>query len=86
MRVRPYGTPVGTSFVYPKIPFSDGGHQFVVTPRSTSTLPPPVTLSTVQPVFNKKHLVSEILVTLSGAVSATEAKETGIYRRSHDAH
>ena len=27
------GTPVGTAFVYPQGPFSDAGHQFVVTPR-----------------------------------------------------
>ena len=39
-----------------------------------------MTLTQVQPVFNKKHLVTEILVTFSGAVDATEAQETGIYR------
>jgi hypothetical protein len=80
------GTPVETSFVYPTIPFSDAGHQFVVTPGSTVTppppvtTPPPVTLTQVQPVFNKKHLVTEILVAFSGAVNVTEAQETGIYR------
>ncbi len=48
---------------------------------SLSTPPfSPVTLTQVQPVFNKKHLVSEILVTFSGAVNAPEAQETGIYR------
>ena len=31
------GTPVGTSFVYPAGPFSDAGHQFVVTPASSPT-------------------------------------------------
>jgi hypothetical protein len=76
------GTPVGNSVVYPQFAYSDAGHQFVVTPGSTSSVPPPspVTLSQVQPVFNKKHLVSEILVTFSGAVNAPEAQETGIYR------
>jgi hypothetical protein len=76
------GTPVATSVVYPTIAYSDGGHQFVVTPGSTSSVPPPppVTLSQVQPVFNKKHLVSEIRVTFSGAVDAPEAQETGVYR------
>jgi len=74
------GTPVGTSFVYPKIPFSDGGHQFVVTPAPTVTPPPPVTLTLVRPVSNKTHLVTEILVTFSGAVNASEAQQTGIYR------
>jgi len=39
-----------------------------------------VTLTLVQPVLNKKHLVTEILVTFSGAVNAPEADETGIYR------
>jgi hypothetical protein len=76
------GTPAGTSFVYPAIPFSDSGHQFVVTPAPTLGGPPPspTTLTLVQPVFNKKHLVTEILVTFSSAVNATEAQETGIYR------
>jgi hypothetical protein len=35
------GTPVTTSVVYPTIPFSDGGHQFVVTQSPTVTPPPP---------------------------------------------
>jgi hypothetical protein len=74
------GTPVGTSFVYPTIAFSDAGHQFVVTPAPTVTPPPLVTLTMVQPVFNKKHLVTEILATFSGAVDAPEAQETGIFR------
>jgi hypothetical protein len=75
------GTAVGTSVVYPTIPFSDGGHQFVVTLAPTVSGPPaPVTLTLVQPVFNKKHLVTEILATFSGAVNAPEAQETGIYR------
>ena len=34
------GTPVGTAFVYPQGPFSDAGHQFVVTPSQTSTPTP----------------------------------------------
>jgi hypothetical protein len=34
------GTPVETAFVYPQGPFSDAGHQFVVTPAS-STSPSP---------------------------------------------
>ena len=74
------GTPVGTSVVYPKIPFSDGGHQFVVTQAPTGSLPPPVALTGVKPVFNKKHMVTEILVTFSGALNVTEAQQTGAYR------
>ena len=34
------GTPVSTSFVYPQGPFSDAGHQFVVTPAPTPTPTP----------------------------------------------
>jgi hypothetical protein len=34
-------TPVGTSFVYPTIPFSDAGHQFVVTQAPSVTPPAP---------------------------------------------
>jgi hypothetical protein len=75
------GTPVGTSVVYPTFAYSDTGHQFVVTQGSTASgPPPPVTLTSVQPVFNKKHLVSEIDVTFNGSVNAQEAQETGIYR------
>jgi hypothetical protein len=39
------GTPVGTSFVYPQGPFSDVGHEFVVTPAQTSTPAPTPTPS-----------------------------------------
>ena len=34
------GTPVNTSFVYPQGPFSDAGHQFVVTPAQSPTPTP----------------------------------------------
>ena len=34
----------------------------------------------VRTVFNKKHLVTQILVTFSGPVDATEAQNTGCYR------
>src|SRR5262249_39269520 len=36
------GTPVLTSFVYPQGPFSDAGHQFVVTPATPTPAPTPV--------------------------------------------
>jgi hypothetical protein len=35
------GTPVLTSFVYPQGPFSDAGHQFVVTPATATPAPAP---------------------------------------------
>jgi hypothetical protein len=74
------GTPVATSVVYPQSAYSNGGQQFVATPGPSVPAPPLVTLAQVQPVFNKKHLVSEILVTFSGAVNAAEAQQTGVYR------
>jgi len=46
-------------------------------------LPPPplVTMTKVQEVMNKKHQVTEVIVTFSGAVNASEADQTtGIYR------
>ncbi len=49
---------------------------------TASTTPPPalVTLTHVQAVTNKKHLVTQIVVTLSGPVNATEAQNVGTYR------
>jgi hypothetical protein len=46
-------------------------------------LPPPpplVTMTHVQDVMNKKHQVTEIIVTFSGAVNATEADALTTYR------
>jgi hypothetical protein len=39
-----------------------------------------VTLTNVQALLNKRHQVTAILVTFSGAVDAAEAVEKGIYR------
>jgi hypothetical protein len=44
------------------------------------TPPQPVTVTVVQPVFNKKHRVIEILVTFSGSVNASEAGNVETYR------
>ena len=79
------GTPVDTATVYPGAPFSDAGHQFVVTPASTSTPTPPtsaplVNVVSVEDVKNKKHLVTEIVVDFSGPVNAAEADEIATYR------
>ena len=41
---------------------------------------PLVTLSSVDEVFNRAHRLTEILVHWSGALNASEAGETGIYR------
>jgi hypothetical protein len=43
-------------------------------------LPPPVTVTKVSDVPNKKTQVTQILVTFSGAVNATEADNIGTYR------
>jgi hypothetical protein len=47
----------------------------------TVTAPPPplVTLSSVSVTF-KKHVVTQIIVTLSGAVNNAEAQSVGVYR------
>ena len=42
--------------------------------------PLPVTLTSVQLVRNKRHLVTQILVSFSGAVNVTEANRVGTYR------
>ena len=87
------GTPAGTSIVYPQGPFSDAGHQFVVTPaRRRRPTPadtladadvrptPPVTVVSVEEVKGKKHLVTEIVVDLSGPVNAAQADNVATYR------
>ncbi len=48
--------------------------------RTKVVLPPVVTLGHVQEITNKKHQVTEVLVTFSGAVNSTEADQTGTYR------
>jgi hypothetical protein len=64
--------------VYPQGPFSDAGHEFVVT--AAPTTPALVTLSTVQAAKNKRHQVTQITLQFSGAVNATEADSVAIYR------
>ena len=78
-------TPVGTSFVYPGAAFSDAGHEFVVTPPPPPPPPPsssaaPVTVTGVHEVLNKRHMVTQIDVFFSGAVSSSEATNAAIYR------
>ena len=51
-----------------------------VTWSFTSIQPEIVTLSGVQPVFNKRHLVTQIRIIFSGEVSAMGASEVGVYR------
>jgi RHS repeat-associated protein len=54
----------------------------VVTPPPPPPPPPPplVTMTGVHEVMNKKHQVTEVLVTFSGALNPTEAAGTTIYR------
>ena len=42
-----------------------------------------MTMTGVHEVINKKHQVKQIVVTFSGAVNASEADETAIYRLGH---
>jgi hypothetical protein len=80
------GMPVDTATVYPGAPFSDAGHEFVVTPVSapaptpTPTSPPLVTVTNVQIVENRKNQVTEVIVDYSGAVNASEADNVATYR------
>ncbi len=78
------GAPVDTAVAYPGAPFSDAGHQFVVTPATTPTpaptSAPPVTVVSIQDVKNKKHLVTGIVVEISGPVNAAEADSLATYR------
>jgi len=54
------------------------------TPKSaqatTEVVPPLVTLKQVEEMRNKKHQVTEVLVTFSGPVISTEADRIGTYR------
>jgi hypothetical protein len=43
-------------------------------------LPPLVSMTTVRPVTNKKHLVTQIIISFSGAVNATQADSLNVYR------
>ena len=55
-------------------------YTFTLVNGSLTVAPAPlVTLSQVKDVLNKKHLVTEILVTFGGPVDATEADEIAIY-------
>jgi hypothetical protein len=85
-------TPTSSSTVYPQGPFSDAGHELVVTPSQaptptptpsptpTSSTSPPVTVVNVQDVKGKKNLVNEIVVDLSGPVNAAQADNLATYR------
>ena len=42
--------------------------------------PPPVTVTGIRDVTNKKHQVTEVIVTFNGTVNATEADNPAIYR------
>jgi hypothetical protein len=58
---------------------TDVNGTLTVTPLTTP-LRTLVSMVNVKPVSNKKHLVTQILVSLSGAVNATEAQTVGTYR------
>ncbi len=50
-------------------------------PATTKVVTPPlVTLKQVKDITNKKHQVTEVLVTFSGPVNSSEARQVGTYR------
>jgi hypothetical protein len=51
-----------------------------VVPTGPPPVPPPVSVADVRDVANKKHQVTEVIVTFSGAVNAAEADNPAIYR------
>ena len=51
-----------------------------VVPQPPPPPPPVVTTTRVQEVLNKKHQLTEVIITFSGAVNSAEAGNTGIYR------
>jgi hypothetical protein len=52
----------------------------IVLPAVTATPPPLVTVTSVRDVLNRKHQVTEVIVTFSGAVNANEAQLPAVYR------
>jgi hypothetical protein len=56
-----------------------GDHQTTPGAHARTTVAPLVTMTSVQSVTNKKHLVTEIIVTFSGGVNAGEADRTTTY-------
>ena len=75
------GMAVGTSVVYPAGPFSDAGHQFVVTQTGTQAPTGPlVSVTNVQAKENRNHMVTQITVIFSGPVNASEADSVATYR------
>jgi hypothetical protein len=57
------------------------------TTASLATTPPVVVVTKVEPVLNKRHLVTEILVAFSGPVDGAEAQDVAIYHLTiADAH
>ncbi len=76
------GTLVGTATVYAGPAFSDAGDEFTVTGVSAPapTPSPLVTVVSAQPVKNKKHKVTELVVDFSGPINAALADDVATYR------
>jgi plastocyanin len=69
----------GTATITASMDGKSGSTQFTVT-APTLSAPPPVTVSSVQALENKRHMVAEIIVDFSAPVNASEAQSTGMYR------
>src|SRR5262249_1413164 len=68
----------GTSLIKATLGNITGSTTLTVNP---APVPPPlVTVTSVQLVRNKKHLVTGVMVTFSGAVNSTEAARAATYR------
>jgi probable HAF family extracellular repeat protein len=69
--------------VYPITVGGAASRNYAITLKAgklTVTQPPLVIITKVQAVTNKKHLVKQLIVNLSGAVNSSEAQQVGTYR------
>ncbi len=69
----------GTATITASMDGQSGSTQFTVTSPALSA-PPPVTVTSVQAIENKHHMVAQIVVDFSGPVNASEADNLGMYR------
>ena len=69
----------GTTTITASMGGLSGSTEVTVTAPAVST-PPPVTVTSVQAIENKRHAVAQIVVDFSGHVNASEAENTAIYR------
>ncbi len=80
----PTETPAAASYAIRQGTLTAGDNYDITFIDGTLTVtfptPPLVTVTDIQMVLNKKHLLTQILVTFSGTVNAGEAENPGTYR------